>query len=134
VCYPGFELVDNNTCLQKVYSCNISNCEYCMYNNTCAQCSPGYTPQLIYYGKPPNNYYGIDCVVIENVVVEVSNCSQYRALISGTSDLLFGCTNCQQGFINVGGRCVVNITQSSYTCEIDNCIYCIYDNACGKCK
>ena len=37
------------------------------------------------------------------------------------------------GFINVGGFCVANLTQANYTCNVENCVYCIQNNFCGQC-
>ena len=49
----------------------------------------------------------------------------------GTSALVVGCIDCYEGFINILGMCVANLTQSSYECNVPNCNFCIQNNFCG---
>ena len=63
----------------------------------------------------------------------VSNCAEYGPMIPMTSSLTTGCIACNQNFVNVGGYCVANISLGNYTCMIDNCVYCVQNNMCGKC-
>lgn len=63
----------------------------------------------------------------------VTNCQQYGPMIAGTSSLSVGCINCMPNYVNVGGYCVANLTQSSFVCNIANCVYCVQNNICGQC-
>lgn len=64
----------------------------------------------------------------------VKYCSQLGIMTFGTGSLLeFGCVTCMTNFINVGGICVANLTQTNYECNINNCDFCIQNNFCGKC-
>lgn len=99
--------------------------------NTCAQCDPGFTVTPIMQGTQS---YGANCVQTTAPVNSgITNCVSYGPMVYGTSELQIGCINCQSGFINVGGFCVANLTQANYTCNIQNCVYCISNNICGQC-
>ena len=64
----------------------------------------------------------------------VQYCEKYGSFIPATSILSVGCIQCMSGFINVGGFCVANLTQANYTCNVENCEYCIQNNFCGQCE
>ena len=135
-CLPEFvPNANNNLCQPKIYQCNVANCVLCKSANVCTQCSPGYivTPQT---ATGSNLVIGSTCTQVTSSSggqVQVTNCLQYGQMVPGTSGLSIGCVNCQSGFINVGGYCVANITQASYTCNVANCAYCVQNNICGQC-
>ena len=55
-------------------------------------------------------------------------------MILGTSILQVGCQVCSDNFLNVAGYCVANLTQSTYTCNIENCAFCSQNNYCAQCE
>lgn len=68
----------------------------------------------------------------------VANCATYGPMVPGSSSLSVGCVTCNQNYMNVGGYCVANLTQTNATqpmfvCNINNCVYCIQNNVCGQC-
>ena len=64
----------------------------------------------------------------------VQYCKTYGSLIPMTSTVLtVGCIDCWTNFVNVGGFCVANLTQANYTCNVENCVYCVQNNYCGMC-
>lgn len=131
-CITNYYLT-NNQCILQIYQCNVSNCLYCKAPNICSQCVEGYSINLL---TQQATTLGSLCVEITGSVggtVPVSNCIKFEATIPGTSELTIGCKTCEQNFINVGGYCVANITQANFTCNIQNCVYCVQNNVCGKC-
>lgn len=79
---------------------------------------------------------GSSCVLQTSSVggsIPVTNCQVYGNMFPGTSTLGVGCVTCQQNYVNVGGYCVANISLGNYTCNIENCVYCVQNNICGQC-
>lgn len=126
-CLPAYQLV-NNTCMWKSYACNVQNCVACLNNpENCAVCAEGYIPS----GSTDSGTY---CVPLtqSSPSPDVANCAVYGPMVPLTGSLTYGCVACNPNFFNVGGYCVANISMN-YTCNIDNCVYCIQNNMCGKC-
>lgn len=135
-CYPLYQLTAAGQCELKVYQCNVQNCLYCSAANVCSQCATGYIPVTNSQAGSTLSNLGSSCVLLTSSVggsIPVTNCLVYGNLFPGTSTLQVGCVTCQQNFVNVGGYCVANISLGSYTCTIENCVYCVQNNICGQC-
>lgn len=138
-CIPGYQVSGDLTqCQLQVYQCSIANCLYCKSAGICAMCAPGYSVFLQTQTPPGGTAspVGSSCVAItasSGGSVAVTNCQQYGPMVAGTSGLQIGCINCMPNYINVGGYCVANISQTNYVCNIANCVYCVQNNICGQC-
>lgn len=59
---------------------------------------------------------------------------KFGEILPGSDSLLnYGCIECWEGFVNVGGYCVANLYIQNYNCSLENCIYCVSNNYCGQC-
>ena len=100
-----------------------------MYNpENCVVCVEGYIPS----GTTDSGTY---CVQLtqSSPNPDVTNCAVYGSMVPLTSSLTYGCIACNENFFYVGGYCVANISLGNYTCNIDNCVYCVQNNMCGQC-
>ena len=63
------------------------------------------------------------------------HCEKFSEFLFGAdTNLYVGCISCMEGYVDVGGFCVADLTQSNYACNVENCLYCVQNNYCGKCK
>lgn len=87
------------------FSCQIYNCLYCAYNNTCSTCVVGY--QLI---------NGL-CAVKNGCPANCSMCTNSSY-----------CITCSSGyFLSQSNQCIVK-------CNINNCAQCNSTNSCMTCN
>ena len=118
-CSSGYQIT-NNTCVFKTYECDIENCITCQSSGICAQCNAGYQAMMT---KSEGKVVGSYCMQYTAASGYnsqlVQYCKTYGYLIPMTSTALsVGCIECWSNFINVGGFCVANLTQSNYTCNV----------------
>ena len=128
----------NNECKFKTYACNVDKCISCLSSpEFCSQCEEGY-----YIQELTNDNHEVLAAKCVKITVAIGNnanlvkyCSKFGYMGIGTdTSLHVGCLMCMENYINVGGFCVANLTQSNYLCDVDNCEYCVQNNYCGKCE
>ena len=96
------------------YTCTIENCVYCVQNNICGQCTPGYTVNIANAGVCTPNYSPIpNCLV--------------TPLFSAA------CTQCAPGYALVGFTACVPLPNPVVTCNIPGCNYCTTNDTCQVC-
>lgn len=96
------------------YSCNIQNCLYCIQNNACGQCAPGFT---VYFSNPTvcvPNYSAIPNCVLTPIFTTL-------------------CFQCASGYVLVGFEACVPLPSTPVTCNISGCNYCLTNNTCAAC-
>ena len=99
-------------------------------------CSQGYYSKYVQDQNSQASYYY--CAPVTASMAQVPEgtthaCTMFGNTLFESGLIGFGCVQCQEGFIVVGGACVANLMQSQYSCNIDNCEYCIANNYCGQC-
>lgn len=100
------------------YTCNIANCQYCVQNNVCGQCSSGYT---VFPGS------GNSCIPNYS---PIPNCQLTPPYIPGPTTI---CSMCASGYALVDNIACVPIPTTNIVCNISNCDFCTSNNTCTIC-
>lgn len=117
ICQPNFVNV-GGYCVANIslgnYTCTIENCVYCVQNNICGQCAPGYSVNIANAGICAPNYSPIPhCLT--------------------TPLFSTACTQCASGYALVDFAACVPLPNPVVTCNISGCNYCLSNNTCQAC-
>jgi len=133
LCSPGYMLnPTTKVCSLVGYGCNIMWCQTCSSSQSCGQCQPGFT--LVQF--PTTSTASVNLCKKLSCPFNVTNCNACQSFYDSVfnyNKVLCAPGSCLNGYINVNGYCVANITSAAIPCSQMNCVTCSYNNFCSAC-